>query len=91
MEETALAIRQVNYRKFISELNKRYIEYKFITGKTEQDIGKSIKKTSMSVRNCFNDKQQTVSDKVLTLLMKAIGVNGKIEWTEGAKFYYIES
>lgn len=90
MEETAIEIKQVTYRKFISNLRIRYNDYRNVTGKDEHDIGKSIKKTGTSIRNCFNDKQQTVSDKVLTLLMKAIGVNGKIEWTEGVKFYFIE-
>lgn len=90
MEDTTTEYKQVTYNRFIFELSKKYVSYKEGFDKTEHAIARSMKVTSMSVRNCFKKNVQAVSDKVLTSLMKNIGMKGKIEWIDGVRNYYTE-
>lgn len=90
MEDIVTEYKQVTYNRFIFELNKKYTAFKEEADKTELAISRSMKVTTMSVRNCFKKNVQAVSDKVLTSLMKTIGMKGKIEWIDGVRNYYTE-
>ncbi len=86
MEQTLTSYKNVTYKKFINELDKCYKESK----KTEMELASCMKKTTMSVRNCFQPIKQCVSDKVLTHLLKCLGMKAKIEWLDGNRYYYVE-
>lgn len=48
-------------------------------------------KSTQTVRNAFNTEEQVASDPLLTKLMKLLGVNGKVEWIEGVRYYSIKN
>jgi len=79
--------KQVEYAEFKTALNDKFENSK----KTKLLIASEIGVDSTnSVRNTFTDKKQTSSDKVLTSVMKAVGLSGFVLWVFGKKYYYIK-
>lgn len=89
MENTETEYNPVTYKRFLSELNASFQLFKEETKKSDKDIAFSLNKTTITLRNCFEDKKQVVSDEVLTSLMKIIKMEGKIEWQNGNRNYLI--
>jgi hypothetical protein len=78
---------QVEYTDFKAALQANFTKSK----KTKLQIASEIKVDSTnSVRNTFTDVKQTSSDKVLTSVMKAVGLSGFVIWIFGKKYYYIK-
>lgn len=48
-------------------------------------------KSAQTARNALNRDNQIASDQLLTKLMKAVGINGKVEWIEGVRYYSIKN
>lgn len=62
------------------------------SGKTKLQVASEIEVMSTnSVRNVFTDNKQTSSDKILTAVMRAIGLSGFVIWIFGKKYYYVKN
>ncbi len=48
-------------------------------------------KSSLTIKNAFNLDEKSVSDKVLTQVMKNVGVDGFIVWVKGERRYYLSN
>ena len=58
------------------------------------DIALTMKlgiKSTQTVRNAFRMDTQIASDQLLTNVMKAVGLKGKVEWIEGIRYYSIKN
>lgn len=74
---------QVKFYSHWANLEKR---------KSHLQIATTIKVNSITtIQNAFWDKdsKQKVSDEILTKVMRCIGFDGKIEWKDGCRSYYI--
>lgn len=83
----AAEYKRVPYKKFQSELHKCKINI----NKDEMCLAMELGKSFTHIRNCFNDRSQIVSDEILSKLMKRVGMEGKIEWVDGVRYYCIEN
>lgn len=78
---------QVPYSAFKATLKKHFEE----SGKLDIQVAVDIKvKTSNTIQNAINAPKQKVSDKVLSGVMKSVGMDGFILWEKGAKQYFIK-
>lgn len=67
-------------------------EYQKDSGKSDVQVAAEIDvKTQATVKNAFNKEAQIVSDKVLTDIMKSIGIEGFVLWSNGTKQYYVSN
>jgi hypothetical protein len=84
---TITGYKQVGYNDFLSALNKAFAD----SGKKTVQIAADINvETLETARNAFSP-QQKVSDKVLTKVMKSVGLSGFVIWVFGTKYYYIKN
>ena len=78
--------------------NVSYSDFQLALHKASADCGKSTiqiaadinVETVETARNAFY-KEQKVSDKVLTNVMKSVGLSGFVIWIFGKKYYYIRN
>ena len=83
---TITGYKQVSYADFQVALNRSNAD----CGKTPLQIAADINLgTVETARNAFKAKQM-VSDKVLTGVMKSVGLSGFVIWVFGKKYYYIK-
>lgn len=78
----------MNYKQFLKALHIHKADCDKTEVRLASDIGvKSI----LSVRNCFDDRCQIVSDSVLTKLMEVLKLDGFVLWIGGVRKYYIRN
>lgn len=78
--------KQVSYPDFQLALHKASAN----SGKSPLQIAADLDLgTVETARNAFKPKQK-VSDKVLTGIMKSVGLSGFVIWVFGKKYYYIK-
>lgn len=76
------------YRDFQSQLHKNFVD----SEKSSLQIALEIEvQSSNTVQNAFNIQRQTVSDQVMTNVMKAVGLSGFVVWIFGKRYYYIKN
>jgi hypothetical protein len=84
---------------FIGYENKTYKQFQKVLWQLSVDSGKGEAKLSLemggvsiqSVRNCFDNSTQRVSDAILTKLMDCLGMEGFVLWVGGVRKYYIRN
>ena len=79
---------QLTYSNFQRFLHKAFVDSKKKEIEIASDLGLSSPNT---IRNAFDVNQQRVSDKVLTGVMKSLGINGFVVCKDESKFYYISN
>lgn len=78
--------KQFTYTEFLKTLRVQHER----SGKKEMKIALDIDvKSPATILNAFNEEEQIVSDKVLTKIMKSIGLAGFIVWDNGKRFYLL--
>ncbi len=86
-----ISYKKINYTDFQRLLHKRFTD---CAGDNHQpyymELALKINKTAVTIRNCFQLSEQKVSDKILTSVMDELGLEGKIEWISGERFYCIK-
>lgn len=77
----------IQYRHFIGKLREciEQSEKHMIKIATEINI-----KSTLTITNSLNEQQQVVSDKVLTGIMKSVGMDGFVLWFKGEKYFYVK-
>jgi len=82
-----LGYKKINYQQLQTEIKKR---------KDEKDVHEitlaaNIEVKSVgTIRNCFNQNEQTVSDEVFTKLFNELELDGIILWKNGERNYLIK-
>lgn len=84
---TIKGYRQVEYPDFQLALQKASNNSEKTTIQIAAEIGVGTVETA---RNAFSEEQK-VSDKVLTAVMKSVGLSGFVVWIFGKKYYYIKN
>lgn len=80
--------KKVEYKKFIKEVK----DYRVFTKKSNAEIAVVLGlKCSQTLVNALNPDFQKVGDKVLTKVMKYVGLDGFTLWYNGEKHYYINN
>lgn len=80
--------KRVSYKELQNSIHEKRDKKKITDFKLAELLGG---KSSQTVRNSLNKNDHIASDKLLTQLMKAVGVNGKVEWIEGVRYYSIKN
>lgn len=80
---------QKKYSEFQAALNDAFDK----SGKYHLQVASEIKvKSSNTVKNALLlDSKQSVSDEVLTAVMKSVGLSGLVVWIFGTKYYYLKN
>lgn len=79
---------QVPYTVFRNVLKKQFED----SGKLDIQIALDIKvKTSKTIQNAITAPKQKVSDKALSKIMKAVGMDGVLLYINGSRQYYIST
>lgn len=84
---TITGYKQVGYSEFQAALHKANADTKKSPLQIAADLNLGTVETA---RNAFKDTQ-VVSDKVLTGVMKSVGLSGFVIWIFGKKYYYIKN
>jgi hypothetical protein len=80
--------KQVNFLDFQIALNSTYKA----CGKPKIQIAADINvKSPATVSNALEGEKQTVSDEVLTAVMRSIGLGGFVLWVRGVRYYYVRA
>lgn len=75
-----------------SELNKELNKAFDTSEKSYPDLAVAAGVTStQTIKFVFESEDQKVSDKVLTSVLNALGINGLIVWFDGGKHYLVKS
>jgi hypothetical protein len=80
--------KRVSYKELQDSIHEKRTKKKISDFELAMRLGG---KSSQTVRNALNVTEHIASDKLLTQLMKAVGVNGKVEWIEGVRYYSIKN
>lgn len=79
---------QTEYADLAIALHERFLD----SDKKEIQIAIELGLDSHNtIRNAFNTSEQKVSDKVLTGVMKSVGLNGTVLYHNGERFYYVSN
>lgn len=58
--------------------------------KSDVEIAVALKvETTQTVRNAMQKDEQKVSDKILSLLLCIVGIDGFVLWNNGVRSYYV--
>ena len=80
--------KSVTYLQLQERMSKAYADYR--EDKTELELAVAIKvKSPQTVRNAFRQDYQMVSDELLTLISKEMGLNTCVIWQDGERKYFI--
>lgn len=80
--------KRISYKKLQDVLHKEFSD------STLTETGLAVKlsvRSTQTVRNLFNIEGQMVSDELLSKLTKILGIDSKIEWVGGVRYYSIKN
>ena len=82
----------IKYYEFQRLLNRTLVD-KAGTNHAEyfRNLGRKMKKSPVSIRNCFQESRQMVSDEMLTKVTDILELEVKIEWVSGQRYYCIKN
>lgn len=85
---TITGYKQIEYGELVKALNQQFVD----SGKKEMEVALELQLSSANtIRNTFKEDGQIVSDKVLTGVMKSVGLTGCVAYFEGERLYYISN